>query len=1058
LSGPERGTRWLIARPRLDDLYETACLTRCTAIVAGPGFGKSTLVETWAEVTPAAIVPVGPADRAFSALSRRLTDALRLRVPTWGPSAPPEARTGPDIGRADDERAESLAAALVGSLSPHLNRPILLVVDDVDALAGSEGARLLDAIVRQAPPLLPVVLVGRSEPPVRLARLRVRGDVLDLGPDELALTVDETTELSELVTGDPSHGAGVHAVTGGWPVAARLALETLREDPTSAFSPDASEGRLFSYLAEELLEAESEEDRSLISTLAHLGPASVDLLEALGFENAGERLAALARRGMYVEYRTSQASVIPLVAQFLQGHDPIPLDSLTDLRRRAATWSLDRAEPVAALAYARAAADEELVQRIIIEAGPSLIANGAAAQVVESAGSLGETDARIDRVIGEALQATGDWDGALRVYSRSLPKSGPVDPGFAWRIGLIHYFRGELDLAVASFERGAEGDPTDRAMLLGWWAAATWVTGDAAQCRLLAGEALATALDVGDDAALAVAYTARALLAAMEGDRRANEMFYLRALDHATKAGDVLQQIRIHVNRGSRLLEEGSFESCIDECDVALHLADLSGYMALRALATSNRARAWLGLGRLDQAAADFDLARSIWERLGSRQIAYALAGAGDVALLRGNRVLARSSYEEAVAVMEPVGDLQGLVPAKAGLARVLVDDDPDAALRVARSAVDDRAMLAHVDALLALGEVHIARGEPAEALAAAGSALEMARSRRDRAGIAHAIELSALAGGSENLSEAVRIWGELGDPLGRARARLRMVQVGEAGPEHLSSVVETLRDLGARRLLGEATALLAVDEERPAVSIHCLGGFNVTVGGASVPIDAWQSKKARDLLKVLVARRGRAVHREELVEILWPDDDPRRTANRLSVALSVVRSVLSSDGDQPQDDVLVTDRSTVRLATERVGIDLEEFHSEVASATAAVRDGDDDLARSHYRRAESLYVGDLCEDNPYEEWIVAERELARSAYLDAARWLANDASSRGLASDAVRFTLRVLQRDPYDEQAYLNLVAGLAADRRHGEARRLYGQYCTRMAEIGIEAAPFPD
>ncbi len=1058
MRGPDRGTRWLIARPRLDDLYEVACRTRCTAIVAGPGFGKSTLVETWAEVTPAAIVPVGPADRAFSALSRRLTDALRLRIPTWGPSAPPEARTGPDIGRADDERAESLAAALVGSLSVHLNRPILLVVDDVDALADSEGARLLDAVVRQAPPLLPVVLVGRSEPPVRLARLRVRGDVLDLGPGDLALTVEETTELSGIVAGDPIHGPRVHAVTGGWPVAARLALEALREDPTSELRPDASETRLFAYLAEELFDSESEEDRALLSTLAHLGPASVDLLEDLGFGNAGERLQALARRGMYVEYRTSQASVIPLVGQFLKGHRPIPNDALTDLRRRAAGWSLDRAEPVAALAYARAADDEELVRRVLLEAGPSLIGTGAASQVVDSAGLIEETDAGIDRVLGEALQANGDWDGALRVLSRSLPEAGPIDPGFAWRIGLIHYFRGELDLAVASFQRGGDGDRTDRAMLLGWWAAAAWVTGDTARCRELANEALATALDVGDDAALATAYTARALLAALEGDRRANEMFYLRALDHANKAGDVLQQIRIHVNRGSRLLEEGSFESCIDECEVALHLADLSGYVALRALAISNRGRAWLGLGKLDQAAADFEVARSVWERLGSRQIAYALTGAGDVALLRGNRALARSSYEEAVAVMEPVGDLQGLVPAKAGLARVLVADDPDAALSLARSAVDDGAMLAHVDALLALGQVHVARGELANALDAARSALDVARSRRDRAGIAHAIELSALAGGGESLSEAVRIWGELGDPLGRARARLRMVQAAGAGHEQLSSVIETLRDLGARRLLLEATGLQNVDDEQPSVSIHSLGGISVIVDGTPVPGDAWQSKKARDLIKVLVTRRGRPVHREELMEILWPDDDPRRTANRLSVALSVVRSVFDAERDNAQDHYVVADRSTVRLATERVRVDLEEFHHEIEVATSAVRDGDDDLARSHFRRAESLYVGDLFEEDPYEEWIVAERELARSAYLDAARWLAADASSRGLASEAARFTLRVLQRDPYDESAHLSLVAGLTADRRHGEARRLYGQYCTRMAEIGIDAAPFPD
>ncbi|MGH7539945.1 MAG: hypothetical protein ACRELC_02995, partial [Gemmatimonadota bacterium] len=54
-------------------------------------------------------------------------------------------------------------------------------------------------------------------------------------------------------------------------------------------------------------------------------------------------------------------------------------------------------------------------------------------------------------------------------------------------------------------------------------------------------------------------------------------------------------------------------------------------------------------------------------------------------------------------------------------------------------------------------------------------------------------------------------------------------------------------------------------------------------------------------------------------------------------------------------------------------------------------------------------------------------------------------------------FYLRLLERDPYDEPAHLGLVRALEAAGRHGEARRCFRVYCSRMDTIGVESAPFP-
>jgi len=87
----------------------------------------------------------------------------------------------------------------------------------------------------------------------------------------------------------------------------------------------------------------------------------------------------------------------------------------------------------------------------------------------------------------------------------------------------------------------------------------------------------------------------------------------------------------------------------------------------------------------------------------------------------------------------------------------------------------------------------------------------------------------------------------------------------------------------------------------------------------------------------------------------------------------------------------------------------------------------------------------------------VALREEARVVYLAVARTLARSAAAAGEHDLAVRYHLRVLERDAYDEEAHLGLVATLAAAGRHGEARRRYRIYGQKMDELGVEPTPFP-
>jgi DNA-binding SARP family transcriptional activator len=177
---------------------------------------------------------------------------------------------------------------------------------------------------------------------------------------------------------------------------------------------------------------------------------------------------------------------------------------------------------------------------------------------------------------------------------------------------------------------------------------------------------------------------------------------------------------------------------------------------------------------------------------------------------------------------------------------------------------------------------------------------------------------------------------------------------------------------------------------------------------------------------------------------------------NRLSVALSTLRSVLDPDHNHGPDHYLRADGDTVALDLSRLDVDIERFLADAAGGLKLARERAP-TAKARLERAELAYTGDLFEDDPYPDWAVDLREEARLAYLEVVRKLAELAQTSHDGAARSRYLLRLIERDPFDEQAHLDLVRLLAGYGRHGEARRRYRLYCRRMEEIEVEAAPYP-
>ncbi len=1022
---------------------------------------------------------VGREDTSLAGLTMGIAGAFERRLPALSRKLRLVVQTslGPDGEEAD--RAAPVATLLCEALERELEHELALVFDDVHELWGKgSSALLVEELCRQAPDRLHIVLSTRVEPPFAVQRLRGRGEVLDLDAAALVFSEEEVRELLSLtVSGDGGAFArSVHRLTGGWPAAVRLTAEALRSvaprhRKAALEALHRPGGRLFDYVAEEVLGQAPPAVRQILRCVTPFERFNADLLEALG-AGGSELIPALRRSGLFLEPRDTESEwfgLHALIRGFVRERWPLSEAELADVHARAAAWFRAQGYFDNSLESLITIGDADEIASLLEAHGTELLAGGRVEVILRAGECLvgrhrGEL---IEKLLGEAHEIRGEWDEALACFGRAAPPGAALDAGLAWRLGLIHHLRGRLDEALEVYERGrveAEGS-RDAALLLAWKASALWLLGAADRCRSAAEEAFALARAAADPGALAAAHTVLAMLAALTGDRLANDAHYLRALEYADRAGDVLQAVRVRTNRGSRHLEEGEYEQALVELEIAIALGDLTGFAFFRALALTNRGEVYLRLGRLEEATADQEASRLLYQRAGSRMVCYPLGKLGDVYWLRGELALARACYEEAVARAEESGDNQGLVPALAGLARVIAAEHPGRAQALVKRALSFGAGMGYVAAQLAAGWVALTRHDTELAAASAEQAADAARMRRDRAGLAEALALSALATPDRDrqiarLEEAVSLWRTIRDPLSEAGTELILgvIAGGATGRARAEQAEERLRAAGAHGYRAFLESVLRVPEEvdHPPLSVFTLGRFTVARDGVAVAHDEWQSKKARDLLKLLVARHGRPAPRELLMEALWPAQDPGLLSNRLSVALSTLRGVLDPDRRFAPDHFVIATADAIGLRLANIDIDVERFLSQAAPALDLYGDGEIDAAHTRLRVSEAAYLGDFLEEDLYDDWAVPLREEARATYISVVAALAEISHAAGRHDAAIRYRLRVLERDRWDESAHVGLVAALVSAGRHGEARRAYRDYVTRMEEIGVEPAPF--
>jgi pimeloyl-ACP methyl ester carboxylesterase/DNA-binding SARP family transcriptional activator len=268
--------------------------------------------------------------------------------------------------------------------------------------------------------------------------------------------------------------------------------------------------------------------------------------------------------------------------------------------------------------------------------------------------------------------------------------------------------------------------------------------------------------------------------------------------------------------------------------------------------------------------------------------------------------------------------------------------------------------------------------------------------------------------------------------PVARARELVALLPDGrlleQPGEDHFSysGDVDGWMDEFERFVTGTVRSRPVAAGQRPKVRITTLGRFAVTVDGQEVPPAEWGSRRARQLCKRLVAARGWPVTRDELFDLLWPEEvDRHRLGARLSVQLSGVRRVLRGG--------VIADRQSVRLDLEEVDTDLEALFR--AAGDAAIV---------------AACPGPFLPDDRYEPWTEGARAEAQARFVPSARREAQRLLDDGELEQAVQLAHRLRGIDAYDEDAHRLLIAALDRAGAATEAERARTVYREAMAELG--------
>jgi LuxR family maltose regulon positive regulatory protein len=272
--------------------------------------------------------------------------------------------------------------AAIRSITPGVS----VVVDHAEAITNVESRRVLAEFALRLPAGSRLAIGSRESVPLPVGRLRARGEIVEIGPDDLAM---DPTEASRMIAGtgvtlSPTEVMELVERTEGWPVGLYLAARSTRSGTSrhhAGLTAAHDESFIAGYVRSELLDRVSSDEVSFLIRTSVLDRMSGPLCDAtLAVSGSARALEQLASRSLMIVpldhhqewYRYHHLLRSELRAE-LERREP---DVIQGLDLRASEWFHAHGIPEAAIEHAQAVGDADRVARLVVEAAQPVWASG----------------------------------------------------------------------------------------------------------------------------------------------------------------------------------------------------------------------------------------------------------------------------------------------------------------------------------------------------------------------------------------------------------------------------------------------------------------------------------------------------------------------------------------------------------------------------------------------------------------------------------------------------------------------------------------------------------
>ncbi len=1067
-----------LQRDRLLDWLNTQAECRVILVTAEAGYGKTTLLADFSRRTRRRVLwfRIDEGDRSWVSLVRYLVAAGEALDPAFGATTRAHLdRLGAPTGPSRDEIVTSLLRDFSGLGA---DGGTLLILDDYHEIDDVPEIRtILNELVAGAPEGLTIVFAGRRPPSLAFARLRSLGAVAELRTDDLRFDLNESERLFRDMYRrqlDEDVLADLTRRTDGWAACLQLVQAALRDRTAleiRAFVSGLSgaTGDLHDYLAEEVvgdLLPATQQFLMRASLLQSVYPTLAAVIGEIDDIDAGrlvaesERIGLLSRRS---DTHVGGRRYHPLVQEFLEARlrREVGDDEITRLHRLIAVHATVTDWRLAAHHFA-AAGDIDDLHRLVEASVPSIMAGGDFAIAESFIDRLpdGRTWPIFDIVLSRMELHRGRPDDAIRLAETAVAALGAAEPSQIFDQALAN-------LTSVYYQSGHLAESRQTALGL----AGRDVSG-----RLIAiGRAMLQLIDASVDGPLAP--TLDQLLSMAEVQRLGGDLHYFGITQL-----NIAEVERARGNAGAVLV-------AADRAIAALTASSASHEMPS---AIVSRAWALAHGGDMNAARRELDIAASSEFGLVRDEVGIETAC---VLLEFGDPGLGR----DAVAGLGPAGDM---VPDfrnqyDAVLAVLdLADGRYSSALgRLNTIEVEifhrEPGFKARVMTLRAIAAL-LSR-DPAALSLAQAARLQSERQGAHRWGIQAEILLAALSG-EDQLEETLRRLGEASHPWISTLAEVFLADRFGQSP-YIESLIESAVRLrperwrpGLRRsladgspnsraraarlldLVGERsdieplrvysrqsrTALGAVSAGRglarriaDPVRVHDLGRVQVDVGNRTVSGDTIR-RKVLALLCFLLARPTKTATRDQVVDALWPDQDPSAASNSLNQTVYFLRRVF-----EPRyvDDV---SPGYLRHESDLLWLDPELVDSDSNACRIAIEQARKSSMWATIDEVSQIYQGRFAIDFEYEDWSASYRDNLHASYLEVIERAVEDETRAARFDRAIELCRRALDVDPRCEPIERQLLRLYRLTAAHAAAEEQYRHYAAAMVEdLGVTPPP---